>query len=283
MNLQVLFEQPDLPAYPLPSHLRERYGGGLGFSSPRLFANFVSSLDGVVAIGASPPSLISDKSEADRFVMGLLRACADAVVIGAGTLRAEPDHLWTPEHISPPEATAYQELRRTLGRPEPPRLVVLTTRGNLPVGAVALELGALVLTTAAGADRLRGRLPTASTVVALSDGEHLEPAPVLRMLEDQGHLVVLSEGGPTLIGHLVQAQLLDELFLTLSPVLAGRSSREGHDRRLALVEGAAFPPDTLPRASLLSVRKDSSHLFLRYQLAANAQRARAVNPPTRAA
>lgn len=266
MKLQVLFEEPDLPAYPLSSRLRELYGGDLGFSSPRLFANFVSSLDGVVAIGAAPPSLISAASDADRFVMGLLRACADAVVIGAGTLRAEPHHLWTPGHIYPPEAAAYQELRSALGRTEHPRLVVLTATGDLPASASALELGALVVTTAAGADRLRGRLPAASTVVALSDGEDVEPGRVLRMLRDEGHLVVLSEGGPRLIGELVRAQLLDELFLTLSPVLAGRPSGEGGERRLALVEGAAFSPDALPRASLLSVRREASHLFLRYRL-----------------
>lgn len=74
------------------------------------------------------------------------------------------------------------------------------------------------------------------------------------------------EGGPRLIGELLRAQLLDELLLTLSPVLAGRPSDEGSERRLALVEGAAFSPDALPRASLLSVRRDASHLFLRYRL-----------------
>jgi len=64
--------------------------GRLGFSTPVVYSNFVSSVDGVVTLGSKPSagSVISGKYPADRFLMGLLRACADAVLIGAGTLRA---------------------------------------------------------------------------------------------------------------------------------------------------------------------------------------------------
>jgi len=83
-----------------------------------IYANFVSSIDGVVTLGANPSagSVISGKSAADRFVMGLLRACADAVVLGAGTLRATPGHLWTPAHVYPALATEFTALRSALGR-----------------------------------------------------------------------------------------------------------------------------------------------------------------------
>ncbi len=261
--MERLFERPGLPAYGLPARLRARYGGDLGFSSPRLFANFVSSLDGVVAIGTSPPSVISAHSETDRFVMGLLRACADAVLIGAGTLRAEPAHRWTPQFICLSEAEAYGELRRALGKSEHPRLVVLSTRGDLDVSAPAFELGALVVTTVAGVERLSSRLPAASKAVALSEDERVDTARVVEMLRADGDLVVLTEGGPTLIGTLLRARLLDELFLTLSPLLVGRGERGG-DRRLGLVEGTTFAAADLRGASLLSVRRDASHLFLRY-------------------
>src|SRR5512141_2287638 len=98
ISLDTLFEKDGLPSYGLAEGLKQRYGGGLGFEAPRLYANFVSSLDGVVALEGTTNSsqMISGKSEADRFVMGLLRACADAVMIGAGTLRAAPASLWTP-------------------------------------------------------------------------------------------------------------------------------------------------------------------------------------------
>src|SRR6202171_4967365 len=87
---EVLYEA-DLPTYKLPADLHHLYGK-LGFATPALYSNFVSSLDGVVSLGEKPSagSIISAKYPADRFLMGLLRACADAVVIGAGTLRVTP-------------------------------------------------------------------------------------------------------------------------------------------------------------------------------------------------
>ena len=80
VGLSLLFERSDLPAYDLPDTLRALYGGPIGFGAPAVYANFVSTLDGVVAMGPDvPPSVISGRSPADRFVMGLLRACAEAV------------------------------------------------------------------------------------------------------------------------------------------------------------------------------------------------------------
>lgn len=86
--LELLFETPGLADFGLPLELAELYGGSLGFLEPRLYANFVASVDGVVAIPTETESsqMIAAGSKRDRFVMGLLRACADAVLIGAGTL-----------------------------------------------------------------------------------------------------------------------------------------------------------------------------------------------------
>ncbi len=75
--LSTLFEREGLPSSPLPQALRERYGGGgdLGFSPGTVYANFVTSLDGVAALDPkTPPSVVSAKNDMDRFVMGLLRA-----------------------------------------------------------------------------------------------------------------------------------------------------------------------------------------------------------------
>ena len=59
--------------------------------------------------------MIADGSEADRFVMGLLRACADAVLVGSKTMLASPKGTWRPERVYPPAAEAFAELRRRLG------------------------------------------------------------------------------------------------------------------------------------------------------------------------
>src|SRR6202171_3917486 len=155
---EVLFEA-DLPAYKLPVDLQHLYGR-LGFPSPVLYSNFVSSVDGVVTLGSTPSagSVISGKHPADRFLMGLLRACADAVVIGAGTLRATPGHLWTPGHVYPDLATEFTVLRSNLGRSREPLLVLLTASGKLDFSHPALVKGAIVVTTAAGAKRIGGRV-----------------------------------------------------------------------------------------------------------------------------
>ncbi|MDQ4058551.1 MAG: dihydrofolate reductase family protein, partial [Actinomycetota bacterium] len=120
--IETLFEEPGLPSVELPPALRSAFGGNLGVPTPVVYANFVTSLDGVAAFAdGTPPSAISGGSSADRLVMGLLRALADTVLIGAETLRTEPDHLWTPDWIYPDLSGEFRTLRRKLGLPESPR------------------------------------------------------------------------------------------------------------------------------------------------------------------
>src|SRR6185312_15996252 len=104
----LLWEEGGLPEQPLPGTLRALYGGALGFAEPVLFANFVETLDGIVAIPELEQSnaLVADGSDADKFVMGLLRACADAVLIGSGTLLSSPKGTWRPERVYPKAAEA---------------------------------------------------------------------------------------------------------------------------------------------------------------------------------
>lgn len=262
----LLVEAGRTPAFDLPESLSRLYGGRLGFRSPRLYANFVSSLDGVVDLdlpGVSSGSVISGGSLADRFVMGLLRACADAVLIGAGTLRADPEHLWTPQHVHPAATADFAELRRRLGRASDPKLVVVTSTGDLDVHHPALRQGAIILTTTNGASRLAPRLPQQSTVLSLSDDASLRPEQIVGALTTQGHLTTLCEGGSHLIGPLLAAGLVDELFLTLSPVMAGRGQLS---HRLGLVEGVELLPAHGLWANLISLRRHGAHLFLRYEL-----------------
>lgn len=260
--LRVLLEDPDDPA-PLPPPLAELYGGGLRLADDLLYANFISSLDGVTALAAPRGSgaTLRGRGDADRFVLALLRDLADALLIGAGTLRADRGHLWTAAYVDREHAEAH----RSLGRPDP-RLVVVTASGELDPRERALQEGALVLTTDAGAARLAGRLPPASRVRSL--GPHAPRGrDILAAVRAEGHRRVLTEGGPTLLGRLVADRLVDELFLTLSPVLAGRRSGDG---RLGLLEGVRLLPDDGRWAQLRSLRAASSHLFLRYSLRGDA-------------
>jgi riboflavin biosynthesis pyrimidine reductase len=229
-----------------------------------VYSNFVSSIDGVATLGDVPSagSVLSAKQPGDRFLMALLRACADAVLLGAGTLRSTPGHLWTAGHVYPALADSFAALRRSLGRAPEPRLVVLTASGNIDVSHAALRQGATILTTAAGAHALRGRVPDACDVRALGEDDHVEIARVVEELRNDGHRVVLTEGGPHVMGELIRARLLDEAFLTVSPVLAGR----GGDERFGMVEGVELLPRAGVWTRLLSTRRHGDHLFLRYGL-----------------
>jgi riboflavin biosynthesis pyrimidine reductase len=264
--IEVDYEEPGLPDFGLPGELAATYGGSLGFTEPRLYANFVSSLDGVVAIPGETESshLIAAGSETDRFVMGLLRACADAVLIGAGTLRDSPRTRWTAEHAYPPAADLYAELRRRRGRPPQPTLAVLSGGGSIDPQHPGLAGHALILTSEQGAARLGRRLPRSATIVPIGGTSPLEPAAAVAALRAGGHELILCEGGPTVFGALVAAGLVDELFLTISPLLAGRAPQHP---RPALVEAAELLPGRTVACRLLTLRRAGSHLFLRYEFA----------------
>ncbi len=228
-----------------------------------MVANFVSTLDGVVAIPELPNSneLINGGSDADRFLMGVLRAFADVVLIGAGVLKASPHGTWRPEKIYPPAAEEFAELRGRLGRPPAPEIAVLTGSGSIDPGHPLLASGALVLTSEPGAARLEGRLPPASTIVALGSEPEIDGDVVVAALRERGHDVIVSEAGPHVFGSLLASSAVDELFLTISPLLAGDA---GPGSRLRLVEATDLVP--LHKLRPLSIRRHGEHLFTRYAL-----------------
>ena len=224
----------------------------------------MSSLDGVVTLGSEPSagSIISGRNQWDRFLMGLLRACADAVLLGAGTLRATPGHLWTAEHIFPDLAQVFSRLRSDLGRRERPRLVLVTGSGEVQASHTAVVAGATVITTADGAARLRGRLPDSCDVIEIGTGARVDMNAAVTAMRDRGYDVILTEGGPHVAGELVSAGLLDEAFVTVSPVVAGRD----REPRLGLVAGVELLPGKQLWSRLLSARRHDDFLFLRYSL-----------------
>ncbi len=258
--LQLLFERPNMPSFELPKELIEIYGGTFGLPSQCVYANFVASLDGVVALPGDAESgqIISGRNQADRFVMGLLRSCADAVLLGAGTFRKSPGHAWRAERIYPPAAALFSEAREGLGLSEAPQLVLISGSGDLDITQPAAQ-AAWIITTPKGERVLRGKLSETARL-SVFDTERIAPIDVLAKLRREGYSRVLTEGGPLLFASLVRERLIDQLFLTSSPALFGRFS---NDERKALSEGVDLRGT---RFDLLGARRHGSHLFLRYQL-----------------
>jgi riboflavin biosynthesis pyrimidine reductase len=262
--LEVLYESPAAALSELTVPLERLYGGGLGFAAPTVYTNFVASLDGSVSLPKIPQSnkLISADSEADHFVMGLLRALADVVVIGSGTLRGSPSGTWSPTRPHPPSASLLAELRRLRGQPERPELAILTGSGAIDAQHPALDGRAVIMTSTSGAARLRDRVPEAAEVTPLTADAEIDPRVVLSALQQRGHRLILFEAGPHTFGEFASSGLIDELFLTVSPLLTGGSAAT----RLSLVEGVEPGRDGLVRGELLSLRRHQDHLFLRYGL-----------------
>jgi riboflavin biosynthesis pyrimidine reductase len=262
--LERLFEAETLPIAELPAELERLYGGGFALPADCLYANFVATLDGIVAIPSMPRSneFIAGGSEADRFLMGLLRAHADAVLIGSGVLRASPRSTWRAEAIFPSAADAYAELRRNLEIPPTPEIAVVTGSGMIDPGHPVFEGRSVVLTSDAGAQRLQGELPDTTSIVALGPADMIPSAAIVGALRERGHRRILCEAGPHTFGGLLEDGVVAELFLTTSPLLVGTA---GPGSRFSLVEGADLAP-AATGGRLLSIRRDGSHVFTRYAL-----------------
>ena len=256
----------------MPPELARRYGGELLIplvpDRPTVLANFVSSIDGVVASGdgdLAGGGLISGNHEPDRFVMGLLRSVADVVVVGAGTLRGSSVHRWTPQHVHPASGPLFRAWRDSMGLAANPTTVVVTASGEIPPAHAALndpDIPVVIATTPKGAHRMRRiGLGDHVTVETTASRGPLTGNDILSIAAVRDARVALTEGGPHLLGELVAADVLDELFLTLAPQLIGRSA-EG---RRGLVEGVAMAPDDRRWQHLESVRRSTDHLFLRYR------------------
>ncbi len=244
----------------VPQALSANYGGSLSLPRQCVFANFVASLDGVVALPGDTESgqIISGRNPADRFVMGLLRAAADAVLLGAGTFRKSGSHLWSPDRIYPAAAAAFADMRGQLGLRERPQFVLVSASGSIDVSEPAIE-GAWIFTTPRGEAKLRAQLPP-SVRLTVHDSDRISLVDLLSSLRAAGFARVLTEGGPSLFSQLVQERLLDQLFLTSSPALFGRFL--GDDRK-SLAQGLDLSGTSL---ELIGTRRHGSHLFLNYAL-----------------
>jgi riboflavin biosynthesis pyrimidine reductase len=276
-----LYEREPAPGNSLPAVLAAHYGGGLLIPQeradglPYTIANFVETLDGVVsynAPGQTGGGVISGNNVQDQMVMGLLRAYADAVIFATGSLRQDANHIHTPVGIFPALAREFEELRKQLLKPEQePMSVVVTASGHIDLEDATFHtmgLRSLIVTTTQGYEFLSQHMVPPGTEVrvvgsqatATHAGVDLREALAL-LAREYGVRTALYEGGPTLLASLMARNLLNELFLTLSPQIAGRAS-DVH--RLALVEGQAFQPEEARWLTLLSAKLAGDHLLLRY-------------------
>jgi riboflavin biosynthesis pyrimidine reductase len=272
-SLETLFDSARGQELPLPRKLARLYGTlrmptrGAHF---HVFSNFVSTLDGVVSLqvkGRSGGGDISGFSEQDRMVMGLLRAAADVVIVGSGTLYADPKHVWTPSAICPEFADEYRQLEGRLGKTSAALNVVVSGSGpvnlRLPVFASG-QVPAMIITTTQGAKRLlKQKVPYSVRIHALRRREGEIPAAAI--LEELSRVNagkrILVEGGPRLLGTFYKERLINEQFLSLAPQLSGR---EPGDARMSLVMGKTFAPADPLWGKLVDVRRGSRLLFLRY-------------------
>lgn len=261
----------------LPEDLRLFYGGDLRFppSGPRrpyVIGNFVSTVDGVVSYeipGKSGGGDISGFDESDRFIMGLLRASADAVMVGSRTLhQTAPEHLFVADRVYPEACDLYACYRsETLKKTAPPLQVVVSGSGRVDLTrAIFLTPGirTLIVTTQAGGDLLaaNGVESLALTEVRPLEGPIIAPTSILELLHaEYGVSILLHEGGPTLFGRFVADGCVDELFLTVAPQVAGRNKQPP---RPGFIAGVEFLPGTAPWLDIISVKARGNHLYLRY-------------------
>jgi riboflavin biosynthesis pyrimidine reductase len=200
----------------------------------------VASADGSTAWEGSSRPL---SGAADLVVFRTLRAVADVVLVGAATARAE-------DYGRIPLRAASRDWRTQHGRSPDVRLAVVSRTLDLPPGA--LDARPVVVTCAASpADRRAALADLADVVVAGDDDVDLAAA--VDALAERGLTRVLCEGGPALLQAVAAAGLLDELCLTLSPVLAGGAP--------GLLPGAL--PALLP-LRLLHLLEDEGVLLARY-------------------
>ncbi len=214
-----------------------------------VMAHMVGGLDGSAAIGGRVGEL-STAPDAELF--RLMRALADVVLVGAQTARSE--HYGAVR--LPPERAAA---RAAAGQPATPPLAVVTRSLELDWSARAFagappDARTLVITCAsADPQRLEQARQVADVIVAGHD--RVDPGLALRRLTERGYRVVLCEGGPTWLGELVAEDLVDELCLTLAPLMGGDP-----------LPVAISPPGApLARFALRHVLRGGDTLFLRYE------------------
>jgi len=214
-----------------------------------LRANMVSTADGAATADGVSGAISGD---ADRRVFGVLRGLADVVVVGARTVRVEGYGPARPRE-------EFAELRRTAGQAPAPAIAIITNSLDLDFSSALFTDTAVPTIVVTGEAAPAGRLRAAQAVgdVVVAGGGMVELTRAVEALAERGYRRLLCEGGPHLLAQVAGAALLDELCLTVSPLLAaGTASR---------VLTGAGPAEPVPLRIGHALEQDA-YLFLRYEV-----------------
>ena len=282
MDLQLCYNASE-DTFPLPRHIKERYGP-FGFPAPAdarrpyISSNFVMGLDGRASFreleGRNDGNTVS-RSREDHWLMDFLRAHHDGQLIGASTLRDEvnPEGRGWDYAIDDEELRRYRQDTLRLGRQ---KVLVLSGSGNIDLTLRLFSsprVEAWIITAREGQEHLRSqlkRLGREETITILSVGEEtrvdlIAAAQLLR--QEHGIRTLLCEGGPTLYGEFLKHQLIDEDFRTMSFQVLGESTKPGIDRPTAYGH-LSYTPGTAPWFRLISLHYALPHhafFRLRYE------------------
>ena len=251
---------------------------------PWIYTNFVQSLDGITTLLGKHASggEISQSSE-DRWLMDLLRAHADGLLMGMNTLLEErrlrgPENRGIVFRVADPR---LRQLREKLGKRRE-RNIFVTRAIDLDLSQLKVfdgdEVDAAILTSPTGAERLRSKGTHSHVlIVAAGAGEVFDLAAAIRKLRTELAIeYLLCEGGPTLYGGLARADLVDEKFLTVSPVEVGQLVPPEQERlpkevgvhqllRPTIFGGPGFTRENITHWRWISCRKVGDHQFSRYR------------------
>ncbi|KAA2261152.1 pyrimidine reductase family protein [Solihabitans fulvus] len=234
------------------AELERAYDYPADLDRPWVQVNFVSSADGAVTVGGRSQGL---SSPADKKVFALGRDLADVVLVGAGTAQLEGYR-----GVKANEVRA--ERRARLGLAPVPPIAVVTARATVSPDSPLLTdtlVPPIILTCAAAPRQRRDELAEAGAEVVVVGDEAVDLRAALAELNRRGLRRVNCEGGPTLFGGLIAEDLVDELCLTVAPLLAG-----GDAGRIAT---GPLPP-AARELVLASVLHAEGSLLLRYRRAA---------------
>ena len=212
--------------------------------------NMIASLDGGATTDGTSGGL---GGPGDRAVFAVMRQLADVVLVGAGTVRAEN---YSGAQFSP----AQRQARQRRGQAEVPPIAVLTNSAMLDHDAklfTRTEVPPLILTARQSFDDTSRRLGSVAEVIDASatQADTVDGATVLKIFAERKLFRVLTEGGPLFLGSLIEDDLLDELCLTIAPILVGGVARR-------VVTGPGQVHTKMRRTHVLT--DDDGYLYTRY-------------------
>ena len=233
------------------AELERLYDYPQSLAAPWVQVNFVSSTDGSASVQGRSDGL---SSPADKKIFALARDLADVILVGAGTAQIEG-------YRGVKRTEVRAERRARLGRAELPPIAVVTRRCSIGPDSVLITdtvIAPIVLTCAAAPEDRRAALRSAGADVVVVGDTTVDLAHAISALAERGLTRINCEGGPQLFGELIATDLVDQLCLTVTPLLVGGdASRIAHGQ---------LPPAPQHR-ELASVLTEDDFLMLRYRRA----------------